>query len=306
MSDSLISQAGLRTRRRIVLRKAMFAIAALGLLMFAGIAVPARAATTTTTVNDCPEAAGVLSAAINLPGTNPLYPLTVSFTHVANTFTYAVTTPSTDSGQGVTEYCVYPTDASGTPTGTIPAGTTESTTVVEAGHVWTAGTDCSSGCVDSIRSDGDPADIPYDGATTTALTVVWGTVPNFLIVLHILDGTICGGGTSNPGTCFVIPNTSTTTTSTTTTSTTTTSTTTTSTTTTSTTTPTTTATTTSTTTPTTTATTTSTTTSSTTTTTTQHGVPQFGAPAIFVAAAALLALSLVMRFKRPSLPNTSI
>jgi hypothetical protein len=180
-------------------------VAGMGFLLLA-VVFNSPVFASTNVVNDCPDASGILSSAIDLPSTNPSYPLTVAYTQSSNTFTFTVTTPTTDSGQGIIEYCVFPTSG-GVPTGSIPAGTTESTTVVEGGHAWTAGTDCSSGCVDSIRSDGNPADIPYDGATTTALTVDWGTVPaGFIIVLHILDGTICGGGIANPGTCFVIPN----------------------------------------------------------------------------------------------------
>lgn len=187
-------------------------VALAGLLLGAALSLgflPVQAATSSTTwvdpLADCPNSSGVMSS-VTLGTAEPA--LQVSYAQSGNTFTFSVTTPSTPANDGVIEYCVFPTDSSGTPTGVIPSGTTwnipppPNTCTPPANWVTSSG----GGYLSGTRATGTD-NIPYDGSTTCALTINWGSsVGHFIIVLHVLDSTLCGGTVANPNTCYVIPN----------------------------------------------------------------------------------------------------
>jgi hypothetical protein len=176
--------------------------ATLSLVSFGVLATPVAALVSN---DDCPDASGDFNFAV-LATAEPA--LQTSYTQSGNTFTFSVTTPSGPSGQGVIEYCVFPTDASGDPTGTIPTGTTWNIPPPPLSCTPPGDWETSSGggYVSGVRVHGTDV-IPYDGSTTCALNVVWGSsVGHFQIILHVLDSTLCGGTSSNPNTCYVIPN----------------------------------------------------------------------------------------------------
>ena len=103
-----------------------------------------------------------------------------------------------DGVPGLIEYCVYPDSAPDT------------VVTVAVGNDSSAWTDPQQFNNFSFqRPDGNPSNIPYDGASHEMGTATYGAgVPNGfdMIVLHINDAEECDrlyGG--NPGTCFVLP-----------------------------------------------------------------------------------------------------
>lgn len=180
------------------------------LILLAIPAVPAFAYSSGSNVplidesTDCPGWVAIHSA--SMPSTD----VVVTASTLGNTVNYSVTTQNKSPSNGVPgviELCVYPTG------GSLPNGTTSSTSIVEAGHVWAAGDNCVGGgsntCEHAVRSDGNPTNIPMDGTTNLVLTVNWGSGWDGLtafIGLHINDADECSRlFGAQLTTCFVTP-----------------------------------------------------------------------------------------------------
>lgn len=119
------------------------------------------------------------------------------------TYTMSSVNESPSNGiPGLISYCVYPSS------GTLP-GKATAIAVGADGTPFTTSTGSSQGYFAFQRGNGNPSNLPLNGASNVVVgNASWtGGVPtNETIVLHINDPVVCNalyGG--NPGTCFVLP-----------------------------------------------------------------------------------------------------
>jgi hypothetical protein len=146
-------------------------------------------------INGCPNGGTANPQTSNRVGETA----TVNGNDVTYTFESLVTEGS-GGVPGLIEYCVY-SDTQPDSVVTVATG--------DDGSAWADPLQFDS--FSFQRSDGNPSNIPYDGASHTMGTATWnsGVPTNYdRILLHINDAAECDalyGG--NPGTCFVLPGT---------------------------------------------------------------------------------------------------